>query len=244
MRASFTTLARMSEEISEPPDHTTYYDVSFSPDKFDFLYAAMTFYRDLLQKEVDDMKADTEVKELFTLMPSGEEDGLFAERDKLNHIVAFYENKKKAGESGLDKLSHGAIRHTKSVALLYLNHLRQKRNELAMKPNLSRRLLKQVDEDLTRKEEFLTSSSTFKNATPVPLLVDQVAPRVLPTPVQLPTPLSHVERARAQVLDSIPILDPTLRRRCLPLFKHYFEEQKHEQYYTVIADSTKILEDR
>jgi hypothetical protein len=60
----------------------------------------------------------------------------------------------------------------------------------------------------------------------------------------LPSSLATVPKPVPVLLGTIPILDAELRKRCLDLYTHFSDTKQHERFDTVLADATKILEER
>ncbi len=141
-------------------------------------------------------------------------------------------------------ISHGNVRFIKSTAILYLRNLQNKRNSLSKKPNVSRYVLETVDNRISSLEEKI-GMGVIGRASATPLLVEEL----LSEKTQVCPPGSHdglagAERPRPVLFDSIPILDSTLKARCLDLFAAFREDGKHDRLDTVIAEATRILEER
>ena len=139
-------------------------------------------------------------------------------------------------------MSHGDIRFLKSVALLYLQHLRNRRNLLASKPKISAHALKAVDQRISYFEEK-TKIGVFNIATPRPLLVSATEQEEHSSHQQVVDELEP-KRPRPILIDSIEILDPELRSRCLDLFQSFKEDGQHERLDTVVTEATRILESK
>jgi len=73
------------------------------------------------------------------------------------------------------RISHGTVRFLKSTMQLYLKQLKQRRNEMAERPNISRHALDTLDTRISGLEEK-TQLGIFAEATPEFLLVDEVSP--------------------------------------------------------------------
>jgi hypothetical protein len=94
----------------------------------------------------------------------------------------------------------------------------------------------------------MQSSGVFRNASPIPLLVDEVVEiasggqTTKSRHEHLSTPAAA--EPKPVLLESIQILDPALRSRCLDLYADFDKRNQHDQFDTVIAEATRILEDR
>jgi uncharacterized protein (TIGR02391 family) len=134
-------------------------------------------------------------------------------------------------------ITHADVRILKSVGLLYLAHLRNRRDQAATTTSLSTIAIQAIDARLSQFEEKLHQGA-FKDATPYPLLIDpprptaQEAPKTPPSPPPRRAPSGH------------EILDSQLRERCLDLFYSFAETSQPHRYDTVLAEATRILEDR
>jgi hypothetical protein len=102
--------------------------------------------------------------------------------------------------------------------------------------------LKAVDQRISYFEEK-TKIGVFQNATPQPLFVSELEPKEdsieQPISVELET-----KRPRPVLIDSIEILDPELRSRCLDLFQRFKQDGQHERLDTVVTEATRILENK
>ena len=96
----------------------------------------------------------------------------------------------------------------------------------------------------------MENMGVFRNASPVSLLVEQIIGEVDRTQEKsLPQDENGAELAKAGrpkpvLLESIQLIDSTLRKRCLDLFADFEETKQHDRFDTVIAEATRILEDR
>lgn len=245
-----------TEEISdktfkpsqEPSDHLVYSPwMSFNKDTFEFYFAAVKFYESLLETDFKAVQNDQDLKAIL-----GEEEldsyPIGKELKRVKRFVIWFANHiEKAGKHaetwGYEvELTHGVVRFIKSVSLLYLAHLRGKRQKIASRPTTSKVLLEAVDQQLARLEEK-TQLGVFRIATPYPLIIDQLSQGVdqaLPQDRVLVRDL----RPRPVILDTIEIRDPALRNRCLDLFAQFREDGQHDRLDTVVNEATRILEDR
>ena len=153
----------------------------------------------------------------------------------------------KGGPDAFDydvSISHGTVRYIKGAAILYLKHLKNRRNILSSKPNISKYVLETVDNQISSYEENL-NICVFENASPIPFLLDELIENEIEDKTgESQTKIAKVERPRPVVIDSIQIVDSELRERCLDLFDAFHKDGKHERLDTVIAEATRILETR
>ena len=87
-------------------------------------------------------------------------------------------------------------------------------------------------------------TGVFAQATPIPLLVDQVAQEQAAQAPDTTAGLHYVSRPRPVVISSIEILDSDLRARCLDLYQSFCEDGSAHRLDTVVSEATRILEDR
>jgi hypothetical protein len=232
----------MSTE-QEPNDYHMYNWLSFNNDTLHFYLEAIKFYEGLLKDDVQAIESD---KDLAFLLGEREKKEFEIQKELIRVQRARVSIEKKMEESGADawdydiNMSHGSIRFLKSVGLLYLQHLRNRRNILASKPRISTHALKTVDQKISYFEEK-TKMGVFANATLLTLLVSE------PEAVFLEESASaeiEAMRPRPILIDSIEILDPELRSRCLDLFQSFKQDGQHERLDTVVTEATRILENK
>lgn len=229
----------------EPDDLHRYSWLSFNNDTIHFYLESIKYYESLLQ---DDIAAIENDRDLAFLLQERDKNNLeiHEELRRTGRARAWIE--KKIEEGGPDawdydlSASHGSIRFLKSVGLLYLQHLRNRRNILASKPRISAHALKAVDQKISYFEEK-TKLGVFNNATPVPLMVSEPQTE---EDVVLQTVSTELEtrRPRPILIDSIEILDPELRSRCLDLFQLFKQDGQHDRLDTVVTEATRILENK
>jgi hypothetical protein len=152
------------------------------------------------------------------------------------------------GEEALDydvhSVSHELVRFLKTVGTIYLQHIKNKRNALASKPDVSRYMLESVDGQISALEEKV-NIGVFAQATPFKTLVDEVlAVPEAKNEGSIQESIVKARRPRPVIIDTIQILDLELRERCLDLFAAFHEDGKYERLDTVIAEATRILETR
>jgi len=239
----------MSEKSTEPPDHHRYSWVMLYTETVKFLVSAIEFYIELVAEEADQLNSDPHLKSFLTEETRREfridRDLAYARR-----IMQWLNEKLSSAEDSFDidiSLDHGTARYLKSVGLLYLGFIKNKRNELAIRPNISKNTLAAFDREITTKEEFLTKAGIFSNATVIPLLAEQQNPEALEqknVTAAISPSLYRAARPAAVLIDSIEILDDELRSRCLDLFKQFQESGQSERHDTVVSEATRILEHR
>lgn len=232
---------------SEPPDHHTYEWVSFFKDTLQFFLGSIRFFRSLLENDIKEIEDDKDLKELIkdedrkTLKIYREHARSKRVEELLNNII------EKGGPDEFDydaSISHGTVRYIKGAAILYLKHLKYKRNILSSKPNISKYVLETVDNQISSYEEKI-NIGVFTSASPMPFLLDDVIETDANGMSEKPqSRLSKVERPRPVVIDTIQILDSELRERCLDLFDSFHKDGKDERLDTVVAEATRIFETR
>jgi hypothetical protein len=236
----------VTQPQGEPPDDRVYEWVSFNRDTFHFYIDAVKFYHSLLKKDRKAMLSDPDLK---SILGDNQLEDLEINRELLRaQRVLDWMNDKiaKGGKDAIDydiSIAHGVVRFLKSVAILYLGHLKQRRNVLASRPNISRHALESVDRQISGLEEKI-QLGIFSNATPMPLLVDQVIQSPTAAGESAQESLVTAQRPRPIVLATIEILDPELRSRCLDLFDMFQRDGQRDRLDTVISEATRILEDR
>ena len=232
----------MSTE-QEPDDYYVYHLLSFNNDTLRFYLEAIKFYEELLKEDIQAIESD---KDLAFLLREREKREFEVQKELMRVQRARASIEKKMESRGVDAwdydidMSHGSIRFLKSVGLLYLQHLKNRRNILASKPRISTHALKAVDQKISYFEEK-TIIGVFQNATPQALFVSEPASDEVsveqPISVELGT-----KRPRPILIDSIEVLDPELRSRCLDLFQSFKQDGQHERLDTVVAEATRIFE--
>lgn len=237
----------MSVDREEPSDFHGYGLVSFNRDTLEFYSAAVAFYKSLLTEGLKLITSDDDLKTILG------EDALATfpiakELERTERARKQFESLLASGESKQPDfdlpISHGWVRYVKSVSILYLEHLRAKRDEVSTRSNFPKGLLQAIDQRLAKFEEK-TQIGVFRNATPKPLILAELpkiheeAPKVAEVAVEV-----RERRPQPVVLDSIEIRDTELRKRCLDLLAMFREEGSHERLDTVVNEATRILEDR
>lgn len=233
--------------MTEPDDGQMYTWVMFYADTFMFHLASVKFYEQLLTDDLNALKADVDIRQILDdkmlkSLPIG------VEIRRVTRIKEWMEEKiSKGGADAWDyevSISHGTVRFLKSTMQLYLKQLKHRRNVVAERPNISRHALDALDRRISELEEK-TQVGVFAEATPEPLLVDEVSPPQTIEPSPPPQAgLTGVSRPRPIILGSIEILDSELRSRCLDLFEAFSTEGTTDRLDTVLTEATRIMENR
>lgn len=234
-------------DSKEPPDHHRYSWVAFYPDTVRFLLRAIAFYVERLEAEQRTLEADPELMALLTV-ETRREFRIGRDCDHAKRIQLWLQEHldKANGDIDVDiSLDHATVRFLKSVGLLYLAHLKNRRNAISQTPDLSANTLAAIDREITKSEEFLNNAGVFSNASTIPLLVPERDVCSVPTGEQEAQPtLRRASRPSPVIIESIEILDQELRSRCLDLFQQFKESGEHARQDTVISEATRILEHR
>jgi len=141
---------------SEPNDYHRYNWLSFNNDTIHFYLESTKFYEELLKEDIAAIEGD---KDLAFLLEERDKNNLeiHQELGRASRVREWIEQKiaergPQAWDYDLD-VSHGTVRFLKSVAMLYLQHLKNRRNILASKPRISIHALKAVDQKITTFKE-------------------------------------------------------------------------------------------
>ncbi len=233
----------MSSPSKEPPDDHVYSFVVVDAELLRFLSESLAHYHALLEEDVAAIGSDPDLALVLGEKPAQ----LLPVRQELGRVARAREFLRgclppNAPLDLISNLSHGAIRFLKSVALLYLGHLRNRRDAVAQRPRMSAHVLQAVDERLARLGGILTAG-VFGVATAVDLMAPVDAPTTPVTPTTEERPSVSPVR-RPVVVSTIEILDLDLQARCLDLFEQFRADGKTDRLDTVITEATRILEDR
>jgi hypothetical protein len=236
--------------MAEPPDHHVYYPwMSFYPDTIKFYLEGVRFYERLLKSDVEALTKDPDIntilsKEVLESLP------IHKELRRVKIVREWLETLNKKGEHddsfSLEiEITHGTVRFLKSTAQLYLQQLKQQRNSIASRPNISRYALEALDTRISELEEK-TGIGVFATATPTPLLADQtvVSQPAATEDTDRTLALAGVSRPRPVMMSSIELLDPELRARCLDLFEAFRSDGNTDRLDTVLSEASRILENR
>ena len=228
--------------MAEPSDTSVYDWVSFYDDTLNFFAKGVEFYLGLLQGDLEFLKADPDIKEIL------DEERLKSLQitTEIRRVQRNLEWLKReiAQASGIVQMSHWTVRFLKATSLLYLQRLKQRRNAIAARSNISRYTLGTLDIRISELEEK-TSIGIFAQATPIPLLVDQLLPSVEnESAAETEAGLAAVTRPKPIVISSIEVLDAELRSRCLDLYSAFCADGTTDRLDTVLSEATRVLENR
>jgi hypothetical protein len=231
----------------EPGDGHFYNWVWFSKETLSFFRAAVRVYEEVLEKDIATVRDDSELSMLLD-QEALESYPIGREYDRAKWVRQWLDGQiEQAGDSSMvhATISHGTVRFLKSVEIVFLQHLRHKRDSLAASPSTSKALLNALDQQLARVEEQ-AGQGIFQAATPYPLVIDQlpVATTVEDITAPIATFPEAPKRTRPVVLDTIEIRDAALRRRCLDLLAQFQQDGEHDRLDTVVSEATRILEAR
>jgi uncharacterized protein (TIGR02391 family) len=238
----------MTDKPVEPNDYHEYRGVYFKTDGFDFFLNSVAFYLRLLQSDIDAIESSPDLR---ALLPDEEkrEFQIYREVKRVERLLEWFQGLKKGRTDDFWEyelnLAHGTVRFLKSTGLLYLQKLRKSRETLSAKPNVSKYALETVDQKISRFEEIL-GMGVFKNATPQPLLIDELFedPSEETAVQDSDQKLVGTVKPSPVVIETIEIMDPMLRERCLDLFDQFQKDGQHDRLDTVVTEATRILEDR
>lgn len=234
----------MNSESENSNEHQ-YSWVMFRVRTIKFVLRSIDFYVSLLGDEEKELASDSELAALLD-DESRREMGLESEVHRAKRIKTWLSEKIEDRESfdTVDlTVSHWTVRYMKSLAFLYLRSLKQRRNKFASRKAVTSFTLSAVDREISAIEELFHNSGVFKNASTLELLASY--PDSSETHVeQAPIPLELAQRPRPVMVSSIDILDHELRARCLDLFNQFQESGQSERNDTVVAEASRILENR
>lgn len=236
-----------SINTSEHPDQYHYNWVTFYRVTIEFFLSSVKFYESLLISEKTLIDGDEHLSNFLT-EDIRREFKIGRALDETKHYRTWLEGLLNEKPNAFDidvSIAHGTVRYLKSVGKLYLGFLKQKRNLLSTNPNCTSNLLSALDRQITALDEALNTMGIFKNASLIPLIVDQNISEPTNSDLSVNTEsLSKISRPKPQVVSTIEILDAELRTRCLDLFNQFQESVQPERHDTVIAEAARILENR
>lgn len=238
----------------EADDNHIYHSIFIYKETFDFLLKSLHFYRELLKRSIDAVNVDEDLKALLD-GETQQSSPVRKELTKVENAIAWWEKVRENGgdepyDYNIGSFSHGTIRFLKSVACLYLRHLRRKRDDFSNRTGEPKYILESLDNALSRFDEKMRTSGVFGKASAIPLLVEDVlSEHTLATsgeraPLHAPSSAVRQSDVKPILLETVQILDPALRARCLDLFNDFEQSSQHDRFDTVIAEATRILEDR
>jgi hypothetical protein len=239
-------MTNSAEEI-EHPDHYQYSWVMFYRDTIEFFVSSVKYYEELLVSEKSLIDEDQHLSS-FLSEDVRREFKIGRTLEEATRVRIWLELQLNEHPDRFDvdvSLTHGNVRYLKSVGTLYLGFLKQRRNKLSTNPNCTNNLLTALDRRITAQDEALNNMGVFKNASLIPLVIDQNTVDISLADAETNfDSISKVSRPKPQVFSTIEILDSELRRRCLDLFKQFEENGQSDRHDTVIAEATRILENR
>jgi hypothetical protein len=235
-------------ESTENADGYQYNWVMFRIRTIQFVLRAIDFYVSLLGDEEKELVDDPELAALIT-DDTRRELGLESEEQRAKRIRDWL-SEKIEGRDQFDtvdiSVSHWLVRYMKSLAFLYLKSLREKRNKLASRKAVTSFTLSAVDREISAAEDLFQNAGVFKGASTLELLASypDSAAEVVVSSDPAPPFLDLSQRPRPVMVGSIEILDHELRARCLDLFNQFQEAGQADRNDTVVAEASRILENR
>lgn len=235
-------------ESSENADGHQYDWVMFRTHTIQFVIRAIDFYLSLLGDEKKELADDPELAALIT-DDTRREMGLESEEQRAKRIRTWL-SEKIEGRGQFDtvdiSVSHWLVRYMKSLAFLYLKNLRERRNKLASRKSVTAFTLSAVDREISSIEDLFLNAGVFKGASTLDLLASYPEPSMeaAPSSGQASALLDLSQRPRPVLVGSIEILDHELRARCLDLFNQFQESGQADRNDTVVAEASRILENR
>jgi hypothetical protein len=230
----------MTSSRQEPLDDHVY-AVMIGGETMKFIVDAIKFYEELLRSDVAAIEKDPD---LAALLEEDERTG-FPIYGELERVSYLREHAEPLTATRLQAVqwTHGFVRELKSIGALYLRHLKERRNALAARENISKHALRSVDARISKLAEKI-NSGVFQRASCVPLLVEQLTENTAAKAEPTIQPALKAQNPRPIVLESIEIVDTQLRDRCVDLFNTFEEGQERNRLDTVVAEATRIFEER
>jgi len=235
-------------QTTENDDEHRYDWVMFRAHTIHFLIRAIDYYISLLGDEGKELEEDPDLAALITDR-TRQEIGREDEFDRARRIQAHLAEKVKGREQFRTvniTVTHWLVRYLKSIAALYLRHLKERRNAIASRRNITYATLSAVDREISGIEELFQNSGVFKSASTLDLLATypQEGVEESRNPSQPSTPSDLSQRPRPVLVGSIEILDHELRARCLDIFNQFQESEQTDRNDTVVSEASRILEHR
>lgn len=230
-------------------DHFVHQWAMFYRETFEFLQRSIRFYLEQLKAEKSGLTKDEDLKWLQAA--TRQEDSEFEiEQARATRVAEWMRDALlRAGDQTRSihvDVSHGWVRFLKASGLLYIEELRRKRDVFAARPRVSRSAVALIDQRISYFEEKLRLP-LFEEATAWPLLAacaEELVDEGTAAPAEYAANERRAISVRPSVIDSVEILDPVLKERCLDLFEQFREEGKQERLDTVLSEATKVLENR
>jgi hypothetical protein len=235
-------------ESPENADGYQYNWVMFHNRTVQFVIRAIDFYMSLLGDEKKELADDPELAALIT-DDTRRELGFESETQRAKRIRTWLSERIK-GRGQFDtvdiSMSHWLVRYMKSLVFLYLKSLKERRNKLASRKAVTSATLSAVDREISAIEDLFQNAGVFKGASTLDLLAFYPEPtREVTVPSDQTTPSPDLsQRPRPMMVGSIEILDHELRARCLDLYNQFQESGQADRNDTVVAEASRILENR
>lgn len=208
-----------------------------------FYMSALSFYEQCVQADIKAIDEDPDLKAIL-----GEEERktfeIYYELERIDWTKAWVQKKMDSGKDHVVcDIAHSTVRFLKSAGNLYLSHLENRRNSLAARRNISKYALNAVDKKISELREMI-ATGIFQDAMTIPLLVDELSGRETLASEKPDETLVGAVQPRPMVIESIEILDPDLRSRCLDLFNSFEQAGQRDRHDTVLTEATRIFEDK
>jgi hypothetical protein len=229
-------------KMTKPSDSQVYTTVLWDRHLM-FYLSALDFYEQNIKADIKAIDEDPDLKAIL-----GEEEQknfeIYHELDRIDWTKSWI---KKKLDSGKDHyfcdISHGTVRFLKSIGTLYLSHIQNRRNRLASRRNISKYVLGAVDKKISELREVVTTG-IFQDAVIMPLLIEELVATGDMENDQSEESISKTVLPRPIVIESIEILDPDIRSRCLDLFNSFERAGQRDRHDTVLTEATRIFEDK
>lgn len=228
----------------EPPDHVIHSSLMIDHELLGFFVVALRHYEAILESDVKAVSSDPDLTAILgnAVLRSYPIAGQLAKTKDLRKALEALVVSGKGTVLGHDvTMTHGGVRFLKSVGVVYLEHLVQRRDVLASRSSTSRDILEAVDQQIGSFKERM-QLGIFRLATPVDLMAidgERARNEMNADGAQKP----ELPR-RPVVLNSIEVRDLTLRTRCLDLLAQFTNDGQSARLDTVVTEATRILEDR
>jgi hypothetical protein len=225
--------------MTQPSDSHIYNDVLVPAYLLELFANASRFYASLLEHDIATFQLDEELARLFDAQTL-DSFHMYRDIDEVRRIAERAEKLLPAAKSMGSMtmpMSHGHVRLLKAMSLLYIGELEHRRNAAAVGRTLTARALRIIDARLVEMREAM-DMGILGHAEPVPLLV---AAEAAERPSQAAKMVTVTTGAGVV---SIDLIDQELRSRCLDLFNNFSDEGPTTRFDTIVAEATRILEDR
>lgn len=217
------------------------------PGTLRFFRDAANFYLGVLDSERNLLSTDEDLK---SILPEGFRSTVEIELEAgfVGRIASWCEKKLEADAPVSVTKSVFELRMFRALGELYLKRLSAQSVRAFSRRPVSNHLRSAVEAQLSYYSELVTGG-VFQGIDPMGLASGPIACSQMPNPD--PSADSSVvvrevstEAAATSVAIGIELLDEQLRDRCHDLFRNFTNTEQYERLDTVIAEATKILEDR